>query len=114
MRLASRRMCDGAGSPALWTARPPPAKLPGMEQKKNEMPGPRYALRLGDLRQWHVIEVRCFKCGKEGTVYPAVLLKGGRWTEHTRLVELEPRFRCRACGNRFGNSWNIMRLSRNA
>ena len=85
-----------------------------MEQKKNEALGPRYALRLGDLRQWHVIEVRCFKCAKEGTVYPAVLMKGGRWTEHTRLVELEPRFRCRACGNRFGNSWNIMRLSRNA
>ena len=85
-----------------------------MEQKQNEILGPRHAVRLGDLRQWHVIEVRCFKCRNEGTVYPAVLLKTGRWTKHTRLVELEPRFRCRSCGNRFGNSWNIMRLSRNA
>jgi len=95
-----------------------------MEQNENsregatkaKMPGPRYSLRLGELRQWHVIGVRCFNCGREGTVYPAVLLKqkGGRWTEHTRLVELEPRFRCRSCGNRFGNSWTILQLTRNA
>lgn len=92
-----------------------------MEQNRNNgaakprMPGPRYSLRLGDLRQWHVIEVRCFNCGREGTVYPAALLKHSRrWNEHTRLVELEPRFRCRSCGNRFGNSWTIAQLSRNA
>lgn len=95
-----------------------------MEQKKNiddgltkaRMPGPRYTLRLGELRQWHVIVARCFNCGREGTIYPAALLKkkNGRWTEHTRLVEIEPRLRCRSCGNRFGNSWTIMQLTRNA
>jgi len=32
--------------------------------------GPKYAIRLGDLREWHQIEVRCFSCGRVGVLYP--------------------------------------------
>jgi hypothetical protein len=31
-----------------------------MEQSENI--GPKYAIRLRDLRQWHLITARCFQC----------------------------------------------------
>ena len=82
-----------------------------MERTQNTSIGPRYQLRLEDLRDWHVIEVTCGRCGRVAVVYPAALRH--RLPGYTRLVGLERRYTCRACGNRSGNTWRIMAMSRN-
>lgn len=87
-----------------------------MEQKGNnavvDVLGPKYGVTLDALRSWHVVRVRCLKCDHEGDVNPATLKR--RWPKYTTLSFLEKQFRCRACGNRHGNSWTVMRLARNA
>ena len=35
-----------------------------MEQRENI--GPKHAIRLSDLREWHIITETCFKCGYQG------------------------------------------------
>jgi hypothetical protein len=80
------------------------------EQNKNIILGPRYAVRLRDLREWHGLELTCFKCRHVGTVAPAALQQ--RWGEHTRVAELEPRMKCTACGNKQFNSWRVTQLPR--
>jgi DNA-directed RNA polymerase subunit RPC12/RpoP len=70
-----------------------------MEQNAN-MP-PRYAIRLGELRHWHVITVSCPACGHKGRL-DATTLGRGR-PDYTRLLDLERKLRCRSCGNREDN-----------
>jgi formate dehydrogenase maturation protein FdhE len=59
---------------------------------------PRYALRLEDLRAWHVVRVSCEVCRHKGEIAPAALGRGQ--PGYTRLVDLEGRLRCRNCGAR--------------
>jgi hypothetical protein len=75
-----------------------------------EILGPRYGVRLGDLRPWHVLRVTCLACGRVESVDPKHLAR--RRAASTRLVDIEHRFRCRACGVRGGVSWQIFRLPR--
>ena len=82
-----------------------------MERKQNVTIGPRYQVRLGDLRQWHLLEVTCLKCRHKGDIQPDILRR--RLSDHTRLVDIEGRFACKACGNRYENSWRVMAMSRN-
>ena len=42
-----------------------------MEQKENI--GPQHAIRLADLREWHVITAVCFKCGYQGRLTASYL-----------------------------------------
>ncbi len=70
-----------------------------MEQNAN-IP-PRYAIRLGDLRSWHVVTVACPTCGHKGRLEPLAL--GRDRPAHTRLIDLERHLRCRNCGNRDDN-----------
>jgi hypothetical protein len=79
---------------------------------REDIIGPRYAIRLGDLKSWHVLRVTCLQCSHVATVSPAPLLR--RFGEYRRLAELEKRFACKACGNRSGNSARVFRLDRNA
>jgi hypothetical protein len=44
------------------------------------------------------------------TVHPGPLVK--RFGEHQRLVQLEEKLGCTACGNRFGNYAIVFRLDR--
>jgi hypothetical protein len=94
--------------------------------------GPKYALRLADLREWHCIEVKCSACGRIG-LYPdrlkrqqvARLRRAHRWTyptdvylrelvDNLLIMDLEPMLRCDQCGNREHNSMQIVKLLRNA
>jgi hypothetical protein len=59
---------------------------------------PRYALRLEDLRAWHVMRVSCRICRHKGEIKPAALGRGR--PGYTRLLDLEGRLRCRNCGAR--------------
>jgi len=72
---------------------------------REDIIGPKYAIRLGDLRPWHVLQVTCFSCRHVATVSPAPLLQ--RFGEHQRLSELEDRFRCTECDHRGGNSVKV-------
>ena len=81
-----------------------------MEHSENEILGPAYDVRLSDLRDWHIIAVRCIKCRYQGFVWPSKLRQ--RWPDYTRIMDLERRFRCTACRNRHGNTWQIRRLGR--
>ena len=83
-----------------------------MERMRNVVLGPLYNLRVEDLRDWHVVEVNCAKCGRTSPVYPATLR---RYAEpHERLVDLQRRLTCRRCHNKRENEWRIMEISRNA
>ena len=100
---------------------------------KPDVIGRKYALRLADLREWHCIEVKCFKCGRVGMLYPerlkrqqvARLRRAHRWTnpaddylrelvDNLLIMDLEPMLRCDQCGNREHNSTQVVKLSRNA
>lgn len=70
--------------------------------------GDRFTVRVGDLRDGHVLRVTCWHCGRAGAVYPARLrLKHG---PHVRLRDLEPKFRCARCRGR-GASFAVYRLA---
>jgi hypothetical protein len=81
----------------------------GVEQSKN-IP-PRYAVRLDDLRPWHVIVATCRACGKRAHVNAAILRRGR--PAYTRLLDLERKLRCSSCGNRQGNSLTVSMAPRN-
>jgi hypothetical protein len=76
----------------------------------NEVP-PRYAIRLDDLRAWHVIFATCAACRKR-THIDARLLRHGR-PPYTKLLDLERKLRCSSCGNYQGNTFSVSMAPRN-
>jgi hypothetical protein len=80
-----------------------------MEQSKNI--GPKYAIRLRDLRSWHRITARCFRCCHTHE-FTADFLAWER-PRHSFLTELERKLRCTLCGNREGNTLDVRVMSRN-
>ena len=81
-----------------------------MEQIRNTPIGPRYALRLEEMGRWHRIEALCSKCRNRQVLKPAMLQ--GRFPGYTRIIDLEKKLRCTACGNRAGNTLQIGRVAR--
>ncbi|MEO1092526.1 MAG: hypothetical protein AAFX81_18040 [Pseudomonadota bacterium] len=77
--------------------------------ERNANVGPRYALRLGRLQDWHVLVVRCL-CGHVGTVSPGPLRRD--YPEHTPIQDLARKFRCRRCGVRGQRVWDVETLPR--
>ena len=57
--------------------------------------------RLGDLKPWHVLKVRCLQCRHESIVSPAPLLVR-RFGENAFLNRIEDLFRCTECDHRGG------------
>jgi len=84
--------------------------FPDMEQSTNNGLGPRYALTLARLRDWHVLEATCWHCRHSGTINPAWLRQ--RYAAATLLRDLMPRLVCTHCGNRESNTLEIMRQLR--
>ena len=80
-----------------------------MEHSENI--GPKYAIRLRDLRPWHRIVARCFRCGHQTEFAPDFLA----WERpaHGFLNELAPKLRCTRCQNRNGNTLTVHTLPRN-
>jgi hypothetical protein len=70
----------------------------------DEMP-PRYAFRLEDLRVWHLVETTCPSCRHQAVINHASLTHGR--PNHARLVDLEPKLRCRRCGRRGGHTLTV-------
>ncbi|MEM9670653.1 MAG: hypothetical protein AAF950_17185 [Pseudomonadota bacterium] len=64
---------------------------------------------VGDLREWHYLEVTCPSCGRVGQVY---LSKLKRLPATRRIADLAPSFRCSRCwcmGTRF---WKVLKIAR--
>jgi hypothetical protein len=80
-----------------------------MEQRGN-IP-PRYAIRLEDLRAWHVIIATCAACRNRAHI-DVRLLQHGR-PPYTKLLDLERTLRCSICGNRHGNTLSVSMAPRN-
>jgi hypothetical protein len=81
------------------------------EVEQNRNIPPRYAVRLDDLRAWHVVFAACAACGKRARV-DARLLRQGR-PPYTRLLDLERKLYCGSCGNRQGNTLSVSLAPRN-
>jgi hypothetical protein len=75
--------------------------------------GPKYALRLSHLREWHRLEAKCFSnaCGNVALLDTAKLIR--RWGIEMDPTRIEDKLRCSRCGNGLYNSLRIMRLRRN-
>ena len=85
-----------------------PAYLPGMEQFRNITLGPRYAVRLEDIKDGHCFRGRCLACAHEKIVTPDTLR--GSFPEYTRIIEIEKKLKCEACGNGTGNILTVGQL----
>ena len=72
---------------------------------------PKYAIRLGDLRHWHIVSARCFQCRHE-TEFTGDFLAWER-PPHTYLTELQPKLRCTHCQNRQGTTLSVRMEARN-
>ena len=81
-----------------------------MEQNGNIL-GPKYAIRLGDLRPWHIVTVTCFRCRHTAKLAGDFLA----WERdpHTHLIDLRAKLRCTNCGNREDNDLSVRAMSRN-
>jgi DNA-directed RNA polymerase subunit RPC12/RpoP len=79
--------------------------------ERNENTPPRCAIRLDDLRPWHVIVATCAVCGRRVQIRLAILQHGR--PPYTRLLDLERKLRCRSCGNREGNTLTVSKAPRN-
>src|SRR5262245_41377727 len=102
-----------------------------MEREENSGLGPAYATRLGDLRGWHLVEVRCFACGhlsqlgaerlrrlrrevlKRRYHFPRPDSQLDNEVANERLKDIGGRLRCGRCGNRANNSFKVVKRGRN-
>jgi hypothetical protein len=73
--------------------------------KQNQNTPSPHAIRLEDLRAWHVVFATCGACGSR-THVAAKVLEHGR-PPHTSLSEIERKLRCSRCGNRRGNTLTL-------
>lgn len=80
------------------------------EHLVNDPIGPRYDLKVGRLREWHVVKVTCGRCRRVAGVSGGYFLS--RFPPHMRLRDLEHRLRCTECQNRYDNEWQVCRIKR--
>ena len=80
-----------------------------MEHNGNDL-GPKYAIRLGDLRRWHIVTVTCFRCGHKGELTGDRIARGR--DPYTHLVDLQRKLRCTNCTNRRDNTLSVRAMSR--
>ncbi len=78
--------------------------------KRDRDLGPHYAIRVGNLRGWHVITGVCGRCRHRGGISLGEIV-GGR-PEHTKLIDLERNLVCSSCGNRHGNRFSVAMMDR--
>jgi hypothetical protein len=61
---------------------------------------PLYAARIEDLGPGDFVRVECAACGHDVLITRSALLQGLRRRPTDRVLDLEPRFRCRECDAR--------------
>lgn len=63
-----------------------------------------------DIREWQTLGAHCGKCEREGWLLRWELQQ--KWGAGTYIGSLTGRLRCRACGNKKGNTWIVGQLPR--
>jgi DNA-directed RNA polymerase subunit RPC12/RpoP len=66
--------------------------------ERNANIGPKYAVRIGDLRPYHKLTVACPMCGHRRQMRLWQLRAGQG--PNTMLTSIEARLRCMRCGSR--------------
>ena len=61
---------------------------------------PLYAARIEDLGPGDFVNAECAGCGHDELLPASALLQGLRLPPATRVLDLEPRLRCRECDAR--------------
>ena len=79
-----------------------------MSQRKTT--GPRYAIRLRDLRGWHMLTVSCGRCRHKAHIRLWQLTS--KLDGATFLQDAERRLVCQRCGNRTDNLVLITMMER--
>lgn len=72
---------------------------------------PRYARRIRDLREWHIIRAVCVICGHARSI-PLARLTANR-DPHEFLKHMEPKLRCKSCGAIGDNYLDVAMAPRN-
>ena len=72
--------------------------------------GPKHAIRMRDLRHWHIVSARCLQCRHE-TGFTGDFLAWER-SPHAYLTDLRRKLRCTRCGNREGNTLSVRMAAR--
>jgi DNA-directed RNA polymerase subunit RPC12/RpoP len=68
-----------------------------MGEQRANIP-PRYAVRLSDLRPYHILTAVCPFCGHKARKRIWQITVG--LSPHTRLIDIDDRLRCMRCGSR--------------
>ncbi len=63
-----------------------------------------------DIREWQTLGAHCARCEREGWLLRSELQI--KWGNGTLLASLTGKLRCRACGNKTGNTWILGKLPR--
>lgn len=114
---------QGTGNPPVD---PPSGIRPSDIRLADHGLGGLWQIKVRDLREWRVVEIRCLACKHTAQVNQRHLLywlrrRSGQsegaafWAakaEGEFLVHLTRRLRCRRCGNREGNDLRVRKLSR--
>jgi hypothetical protein len=61
---------------------------------------PLYAVRIEDLGPGDFVKVECAVCGHDELIPASALLQGLRLAPTYRVLDLQPRLRCRECDAR--------------
>ena len=72
--------------------------------------GAKYQIRLEDLEADFAVQFTCFSCSHI-SIMPAGFFKA-KYQPHTRVGDLEEKFKCSKCRNQIFNSWKIVRQIR--
>jgi hypothetical protein len=70
------------------------------QQLRSSRWSPLYAARIEDLGSGDFVRAECAACGHDEVIPPSALLQGLRLAASTRILDLEPRLRCRECDAR--------------
>ena len=71
--------------------------------------GPRYSVRLDDLRASDCIFAKCMSCGKVWRIAPHRLYD--RFPPHERMKTIGDRMKCAHCRTGAGLTWHVLRAS---
>ena len=71
--------------------------------------GPRYAVRLEDVRATDAVDAECLGCGRMWRIAPHRL--HARFQSYARLQQIGKEMRCTVCDGDVPIVWNVVRAS---
>jgi hypothetical protein len=69
--------------------------------------GPRYTVRLEDLRAEHAVMIECVACRRRALVAPHRLHE--RFAGYERMSQIAAAMRCKCCGATRAMDWSVLK-----